>query len=52
MTWQSQTPIVAILLAYLGFLFLVAAVAERFGRRLAKHNIWEEGAIEATRGRV
>ena len=35
MTWQSQTPIVAILLAYLCFLFLVAAVAERFGRRLA-----------------
>jgi Na+/proline symporter len=34
-TWHSQTPIVAILLAYLCFLFVVAAAAERFGRRLA-----------------
>jgi PAS domain S-box-containing protein len=29
-----STPLVAVLLAYLVFLFLVAAVAERFGRRL------------------
>ena len=34
MTWQSQTPIVGIVLAYLCFLFIVAAVAERYGRRL------------------
>jgi PAS domain S-box-containing protein len=33
-TWQSQTPIVGIVLAYLCFLFVVAAVAERYGRRL------------------
>jgi PAS domain S-box-containing protein len=30
----KATPLVAVLLAYLVFLFLVAAVAERFGRRL------------------
>src|SRR5437867_2038871 len=30
----SQTPIVGIVLAYLCFLFIVAAVAERYGRRL------------------
>jgi PAS domain S-box-containing protein len=30
----SSTPLVAVLLAYLVFLFLVAAVAERFGRHL------------------
>ena len=35
MTWQSQAPIVGILLAYLCFLFVVAAAAERFGRRLS-----------------
>ena len=34
MTWQSQTSIVGIVLAYLCFLFVVAAVAERYGRRL------------------
>jgi PAS domain S-box-containing protein len=34
MTWQLETPLVAILLAYLAFLFVVAAVAERLGRRL------------------
>ncbi|PYN45728.1 MAG: hypothetical protein DMD95_07755 [Candidatus Rokuibacteriota bacterium] len=34
MTWPSQTPIVGIVLAYLCFLFIVAAVAERYGRRL------------------
>ncbi len=39
MTWQAQTPIVGILLAYLCFLFLVAAVAERFARRLAAPRI-------------
>jgi len=33
-TWPSQTPIVGIVLAYLCFLFIVAAVAERYGRRL------------------
>ncbi|HEY7365616.1 MAG TPA: ATP-binding protein [Methylomirabilota bacterium] len=31
---MRSTPLVAVLLAYLVFLFLVAAVAERFGRRL------------------
>ncbi|HEY7648601.1 MAG TPA: ATP-binding protein [Methylomirabilota bacterium] len=31
---MSSTPLVAVLLAYLVFLFLVAAVAERFGRHL------------------
>lgn len=34
MTWQSQTSIVGIVLAYLSFLFLVAAAAERYGPRL------------------
>ena len=34
MTWQSQTSLVAVVLGYLCFLFLVAAVAERYGRRL------------------
>ncbi len=33
MTWQAQTPLLAVLLGYLLFLFLVAAVAERLGRR-------------------
>ncbi|MGH7278525.1 MAG: sensor histidine kinase, partial [Candidatus Rokuibacteriota bacterium] len=33
MSWQAETPLVGILLAYLAFLFLVAAAAERFGRR-------------------
>jgi sigma-B regulation protein RsbU (phosphoserine phosphatase) len=33
-TWQSQTSIVGIILAYLCFLFVVAAIAERYGRRL------------------
>jgi PAS domain S-box-containing protein len=32
-SWQSQTPLVGILVAYLVFLFLVAAVAERVGKR-------------------
>ena len=32
---MSSTPLAAILIGYLVFLFLVAAVAERFGRRLA-----------------
>src|SRR6266496_3765953 len=32
--WHSDTSLVGILLAYLSFLFLVAAVAERFSRRL------------------
>jgi len=32
----SSTPLAAILIGYLVFLFLVAAVAERFGRRLAR----------------
>ena len=39
MTWQSQTPIVGIVLAYLCFLFIVAAVAERYGRRLLAHDV-------------
>ena len=34
MSWQNQTSIVLVLLAYLGVLFLIAAVAERFGGRL------------------
>ena len=34
MTWEAQTPLAGILLAYLAFLFLVAAAAERFGARL------------------
>jgi len=34
MTGQGQTYLVAILLAYLGFLFVVAYLAEVFGRRL------------------
>jgi PAS domain S-box-containing protein len=32
--WQAQTPLAAVLLAYLIFLFAVAWTAERFGRRL------------------
>jgi PAS domain S-box-containing protein len=32
--WHSDTSLAGILLAYLGFLFLVAAVAERYSRRL------------------
>ena len=32
---MSSTPLAAILIGYLVFLFLVAAVAERFGRRLS-----------------
>jgi PAS domain S-box-containing protein len=32
--WQAQTPLAAVVLAYLVFLFAVAWVAERFGRRL------------------
>ncbi len=34
MSWGGQTPLVGVLLAYLIFLFVVAALAERFGRRL------------------
>ena len=34
MNWHSDTSLAGILLAYLGFLFLVAAVAERYARRL------------------
>ena len=34
MSWVAQTPLVAVLLGYLVFLFLIAAAAERFGRRL------------------
>ena len=34
MNWHSDTSLGGILLAYLLFLFLVAAVAERFSRRL------------------
>jgi PAS domain S-box-containing protein len=34
MTGQGQTFLVAILLAYLGFLFVIAYLAEAFGRRL------------------
>ena len=34
MTGQGQTFLVAILLAYLGFLFLIAYLAEAFGRKL------------------
>ena len=34
MSWVAQTPLVAVLLGYLAFLFLIAAAAERFGRRL------------------
>ena len=34
MNWHADTWLVGILLAYLSFLFLVAAVAERFSRRL------------------
>jgi len=32
--WHADTSLVGILLAYLSFLFLVAAIAERFARRL------------------
>ena len=35
MNWQAQTPLAAIVLGYLVFLFAVAWVAERFGRHLA-----------------
>ena len=34
MSGSNQAPLVAVLLAYLGFLFLIAWLAERFGRRL------------------
>ena len=34
MTGQGQTFLVAILLAYLGFLFVIAYLAEAFGRKL------------------
>jgi PAS domain S-box-containing protein len=34
MSWPDRVPLVLVLLAYLAFLFLIAAVAERFGRRL------------------
>ena len=34
MSWQAQTPLAAVVLAYLVFLFAVAWAAERFGRRL------------------
>jgi PAS domain S-box-containing protein len=33
-SWQSQAPLVGILLAYLAFLFVIAYAAERLGRRL------------------
>lgn len=34
MSGQNQVSLVGVLLAYLGFLFLIAWLAERFGRRL------------------
>ena len=39
MTGQGQTFLVAILLAYLGFLFVIAYLAEAFGRRLQSPRI-------------
>jgi PAS domain S-box-containing protein len=37
--WQEPTPLAAVVLGYLAFLFLVAWVAERWGRRLASPRI-------------
>ncbi len=34
MNWEAKAPVAGLLLAYLGFLFLVAAIAERFGPKL------------------
>ena len=39
MSWQAQTPLAAVVLAYLVFLFAVAWAAERFGRRLVTPRI-------------
>ena len=36
MSWETQTPLAGILLGYLAFLFVVAAVAERAGSRLRR----------------
>jgi PAS domain S-box-containing protein len=35
-SWEAQTPLAGIVLAYLAFLFVVAAVAERFGTRFRR----------------
>jgi PAS domain S-box-containing protein len=38
-SWPVRTPVVLVLLAYLVLLFLVAALAERFGRRLSSPRV-------------